>query len=53
MSQEGTSSVGQQVGLHTPQLLLRAAVEDDAKYLHEVFKDPEGMRYWSIPLLDT
>jgi RimJ/RimL family protein N-acetyltransferase len=32
--------------LETHRLILRAVVPDDAKDLHEVFKDAEAMRYW-------
>ena len=34
------------VELHTKRLRLRGALQTDAEYLHEAFKDPEVMRYW-------
>lgn len=36
------------VELHTDRLRLRAAVESDSQYLHEVFTDSEVMRYWQV-----
>lgn len=49
MSVEGASANNSgidKVELHTPRLLLRAAVDEDAEHMYKAFNDPEVMRYW-------
>jgi RimJ/RimL family protein N-acetyltransferase len=39
--------------LATPRLEMRAGVQSDAAQLFEIFRDPEVMRYWSTPPMQS